>query len=182
MVEQARSWLESHPGLRKAADVGTGSGCVAVALAHNTPDLQITATDISTQAVEVAKSNAEKHQVAERIQFVQADLLPVTSPSTYHLICANLPYIPTKTLERLDVFGKEPTLALDGGPDGLDLVRKLLPTARQTMTLESLLLLEIEHTQGKTALHLAEEYFPEAQITLLTDLAGHDRLLRIENQ
>ena len=179
LVEQALSWLETHPGLNQVADVGTGSGCIAIALAFSIPDLTVTATDISLDALEIAKSNAVKHQVAHQIQFLQTDLLPANLKDC-HLICANLPYIPTQTLKGLEVFGKEPTLALDGGPDGLQLIRKLLPQAQQILASEGLLLLEIENTQGKIALTLAREYFPEAQITLLPDLAGHDRLVRIE--
>ena len=181
MVEQALEWLQAHPGRRCAADIGTGSGCVAVSLAVNIPDLQITATDISPAALEVARSNAQKHQVAARIKYVQADLLDIRlPPSTFRLIAANLPYIPTKTLEGLDVFGREPTLALDGGPDGFDIIRRLLPQAVQNLSSNGLLLLEIENTQGEAALNLAREFFPEAQIDLLPDLAGHDRLIRIE--
>jgi release factor glutamine methyltransferase len=179
MVEQALKWLQTHPGRRIAADIGTGSGCIAVSLAVHTPDLMVTGTDISKVALEVARSNAMKHKVAERVKFEHADLLPA-NPPTYCLICANLPYIPTKTLEGLDVFKREPTLALDGGPDGLRLIRNLLPQALRYLSSEGLLLLEIEATQGKSGLDLARETFPEAQIDLLPDLAGHDRLIRIE--
>ncbi len=179
MVEQALEWLQAHPGRRRAADIGTGSGCVAVSLAVNIPDLQITATDISPAALEVARSNAEKHNVEDRVQFKHADLLPANL-ATCSLICANLPYIPTKTLEGLSVFGREPTLALEGGPDGLSLIRRLLPQAVQNLSSSDLLLLEIENTQGEAALNLAREFFPEARIDLLPDLAGHDRLIRIE--
>jgi release factor glutamine methyltransferase len=97
------------------------------------------------------------------------------------LICANLPYIPTRTLEGLDVYGREPSLALDGGLDGLHLIRRLLPQAARTLTPEGLVLLEIEATQGEAVLSLAGAFFPKAQIELLTDIAGHDRLIRIES-
>jgi release factor glutamine methyltransferase len=179
LVEQALSWLDSHPDKRRAADVGTGSGCIAVSLAAHTPDLRVTACDISVEALQVAYDNAKKHLVIERIEFVQADLLPVTL-QTCDLICANLPYIPSDKLAKLAVFGKEPTLALDGGPDGLTMIRRLLPQAARCLTAESLLLLEIEASTGKTAMDLASEYFPKAQISLLSDLAGLDRLIRIE--
>jgi len=179
MVEQAIKWLKAHPRQRRAADIGTGSGCIAVSLAINIIDLRVTATDISPTALEIASTNAEKHKVEKRVKFVQADLLPINFP-THNLICANLPYIPTRTLEGLEVFGREPSLALDGGPDGLNLIGKLLPQAVHNLSPEGMLLLEIEATQGKAALELAHEIFPEAQIDLLPDLAGHDRLIRIE--
>jgi release factor glutamine methyltransferase len=179
LVEQAIEWLRTHPGQRRAADVGTGSGCIAISLATNVPDLHITATDISPKALEIAQINAQSHAVSDQIDFLQADLLH-TPRSTFHVICANLPYIPTKTLEELEVFGREPTLALDGGPDGLSLIRRLLPQAVQRLPSDGLLLLEIENTQGQAAVRLAYDFFPKAQIDLLPDLAGHDRLIRIE--
>jgi len=181
MVEQAIQWLAAPPRRRCAADIGTGSGCIAISLAIKIPDLRVTATDISPAALEVAQSNAENHDVASRIDFKQADLLSLPAPDpTYHLICANLPYIPTRRLEGLDVFGREPDLALDGGPDGLSLIRRLLPQAARSLSSQGLLLLEIESMQGQAGMHLACETFPEAQIDLLPDLAGRDRLIRIE--
>jgi release factor glutamine methyltransferase len=80
----------------------------------------------------------------------------------------------------LEVFGREPTLALDGGTEGLDLIRKLLQQADSCLVSGGLLLLEIEVTQGKSAIQLAHEYFPLANIGLLQDFAGHDRLIRIQ--
>ncbi len=181
MVEQALEWLQAYPNQRRAADIGTGSGCIAISLAVNIPDLRVTATDISCAAIEVAQSNAQKHTVRDRIDFIETDLLSIPTPRPLiHVICANLPYIPSKTLKGLDVFGREPTLALDGGPDGLSLIRRLLPQAVQNLSSEGLLLLEIENTQGKAALSLSREFFPQAKITLIPDLAGHDRLIRIE--
>ena len=179
MVEEALQWLNAHPRRRSVIDIGTGSGCIAISLAVHIPNLQVTGSDISLAALEVASFNANQHGVASRIQLVHADLLP-DKLSSYDLISANLPYIPTKTLERLDVFGREPTLALDGGPDGLRLIRRLLPHAAQILAPEGLVLLEIEATQGEEVLSLSAEFFPRARINLLTDLAGHDRLIRIE--
>jgi release factor glutamine methyltransferase len=179
IVEEALQWLKTYPIRRRVIDVGTGSGCIAISLAVHIPDLKVTGTDISLAALASASINAEKHGTAARLEFVHADLIPEDFP-TYDLICANLPYIPTKTLEGLDVFGREPTLALDGGPDGLRLIRRLLPQAARILAPEGLVLLEIEVTQGEAALNLAEEFFPKAQIELLPDLAGRDRLLRIE--
>jgi release factor glutamine methyltransferase len=179
MVEEAIKWLRVHPKSRLAADIGTGSGCVAVSLASHFPDLQITATDISNSAIEIAISNAKIHHVAEQIKFMHVDLLPEDSP-TFNLILANLPYIPTPLLRSLDVFGKEPALALDGGPDGLRLIRRLLSQAGDHLSSEGLMLLEIEAAQGQMALDLAQEFYPLTSIEVLPDLAGNDRLLRIE--
>lgn len=179
MVEEALQWINAHPGRRSAIDIGTGSGCIAITLAVHIPDLRVTASDISLAALEVASINADKYGVTARLKIVHADLLS-DKISSYDLICANLPYIPTRTLEELDVYGREPTLALDGGPDGLHLIRRLLPRAARVLAPEGLVLLEIEATQGGAVLSLAGEFFPKAQIELLPDFAGHDRLIRIE--
>ncbi len=113
LVERAIVWLQAHPDRRHAADVGTGSGCIGIALAANVPDLQVMATDISSAAVEMARRNAVKNGVGRRMEFLCCDLFP--PEVEFDLIVANLPYIPTKTLHKLPIYGREPTMALDGG-------------------------------------------------------------------
>jgi release factor glutamine methyltransferase len=117
--------------------------------------------------------------VADRIDFVQSDLLPATS-ARFDLICANVPYIPDYKLPLLKASIWEPRLALAGGPDGLDLVRRLLAQARAALAPGGLALLEIEASQGESALRLAQDSFPHAKVAVLPDLAGRDRLLRVE--
>jgi len=185
LVEQAIKWLQAAPERRTIADIGTGSGCIAVAIAKNIHDAKIIATDISRPALEVAHRNARRHNVAKRIDFVQCDLLPhypSPLPTSRHLdlICANLPYIPTHTLPELPVYGREPTLALNGGTDGLDIVRKLIKIIPEWLAPNGMILLEIEASQGMPALSLAYDAFENAKIHLHQDLAGHDRLLSIE--
>jgi release factor glutamine methyltransferase len=194
LVEHALEWLHAHPGRRNAADVGSGSGCIAVSLAVNCPDLHILATDVSLPALEIAKANAEQHGVADRVRFIKADLsdlpgdeapegLPVThhaSRSTqFDLILANLPYIPTTRLASLAVAQREPRLALDGGPDGLDLIRGLMPAARRWLAPGGCCLLEIDASRGEAALDLAQSVFPQAKVAVIPDLAGLDRLLQV---
>jgi release factor glutamine methyltransferase len=185
LVERAIKWLETVPERRTIADVGTGSGCIAVAIAKSIPDAKIFATDISRPALEIAHRNARRHKVAKRIDFVQCDLLPPHPdplPTALHfeLICANLPYIPTQILQGLAVFGREPSLALDGGVDGLDIIRRLLHHAPDWLTPRGMMLLEIEASQGMPAVSLAYDTFENAEIHLHQDLAGHDRLLSVE--
>ncbi len=197
LVETALAWLNHSPlpagrgtsgkGVY-AVDVGTGSGCIAISLAVHCPQLHLLATDLSPAALEVARHNAQKHGVADRITFLEADLLDFPSPpsslrlypSSFSLITANLPYIPTATLHTLDVYGREPTLALDGGPDGLTLIRRLLTQAVTHLAPGGLMLLEIEATQGQLASTLARHHFPDAHIQIHPDLAGHNRLLSIQ--
>jgi release factor glutamine methyltransferase len=190
LVDQALSWLAVHPAARRAIDVGAGSGCITVSLAVHVPDLYLVATDLSPAALQVARGNAERHGVAERIKFLQADILdnlvgqtvslPKTFTPPYNLITANLPYIPSGRLQSLEVSGREPTLALDGGLDGLDLIRRLLQQAPSLLSPAALLLLEIDAAQGEQARALAQSTFPDANIQVLKDLSDHDRLLKIE--
>ena len=179
LVENALTWLNKHPKYRLALDVGTGSGCIAIALASRIPDLKIIATDKSFSALDVARVNALQLGTLQQVEFLQANLMPPVQ-SKFNLICANLPYIPTSTLHTLKVYGKEPELALDGGKDGLDLIRSLIYLAAYSVSPGGLILLEIESSQGGAGSSLAKTVFPEAHIQILPDLAGLDRLLRIQ--
>jgi release factor glutamine methyltransferase len=99
---------------------------------------------------------------------------------TFTILTANLPYIPTKTLTKLDIYGKEPTLALDGGQDRLDLIRKLIQQIASAQMSIKLILLEIEYSQGEAVQKLAREAFGQTSISIVKDLSGNDRLLKIE--
>jgi release factor glutamine methyltransferase len=188
LVETALSWMNCFPssagrgvsGEVSVVDIGTGSGCIAITLAVHCPHLHLLATDLSPAALALARHNAQTHGVSDRITFLEADLLPPNlQPSTFNLITANLPYIPTATLHTLAVYGREPTLALDGGPDGLTLIERLLAQAATRLAPGGLMLLEIEATHGDSAPALAHQHFPTAEIHLKPDLAGHPRLLAI---
>lgn len=183
LVETALDWAhEAGSKIRSCIDIGTGCGCIAISLAFRLPDLALTATDVSTAALAIAHANAEKFNLLERIDFLEADLLdhPALNHRRFDLIVANLPYIPTWTLRQLEVYDHEPPLALDGGPDGLRLIRRLLETAPQHLAEGGALLLEIEASLGKSAHELAHLAFPQADVKVLPDLSGHDRLLMIQ--
>ena len=184
LVEKALAWLREFPARRTIADVGTGSGAIAVSIATNVPDAKVLATDISFQALQVARRNAIKFNSTHQIDFVQCDLLPYSTDTLpikphFDLICANLPYIPTDTLHQLSIFGREPSLALDGGPDGLELIRRLLSIAPKWLKPDGVMLLEIEATRGIQALNLACDMFSKGMIHLQQDLAGRNRLMEI---
>jgi release factor glutamine methyltransferase len=178
LVERAISWLRAHPGRRHAADIGTGSGCIGIALAAQVPDLQVMGSDISAEAVRMASHNALKNGVAKRVELVCCDLFP--PEVEFDLIVANLPYIPTGMLHKLPIFGREPSLALDGGVDGLSLIRRFLAAAPDRLVPGGLLLMEIEASEGPLAVALACDAFAEAEIHLHKDLSGRDRILEVQ--
>lgn len=188
LVEKAIAWLQAHPGKRNVADIGTGSGAIAVAIAANVTDVSILATDISPAALQVAKHNAGKFNAQNQIDFIECDLLPKSRVkrktsdlrlSTFNLICSNPPYIPTETMHTLPIFGREPTIALDGGADGLEFYRRLFKLAPDWLAPNGMMLLETEAALGMQALSLACNSFSDVNIHLHKDLAGHDRLLEI---
>ena len=179
LVEQALAWLSTRPQRRLAADVGSGSGCIAVTLARHVPDLRVLASDISPLALHTVRKNAAAHAVSPRLHLIQSDLLSPVS-ARIDLVCANLPYIPSATLRNLEVARYEPHLALDGGADGLDAIRRLLNDAPRWIAPGGLLLLEIEARQGQAAAELARQAISGSRVEVLADLAGIDRLVRID--
>lgn len=185
LVERALNWLGAAADRRTVADVGTGSGCIAVSIAVHMPDAHILATDLSLAALRIARANARRHSVEDRIIFAECDILPPHSnwlPTEQHLdlVCANLPYIPTKELQALPVYGREPSLALDGGEDGLAPFRRFFSVAPEWMAPGGLMLLEIEAKSGPAVLSLAYDAFHSAAIHLHKDLAQRDRLLEVQ--
>jgi release factor glutamine methyltransferase len=178
LVETAIAWLEANPGRRRAVDVGTGSGCIAVSLAKHVSDLHIEAIDISQEALAVARANVEAHGVGEQVKLIEADLLsPIQG--RIDLICANLPYLPHNRLQTLEVYKYEPEAALVGGADGLAFIRRLLEQAPAMLAPGGLILLEIDAEQGDAVKKLAAGAFPSTEIEVLPDLAGHPRVVSI---
>ncbi len=179
LVELALTWLESHPDQLICLELGTGSGCIAISLAKTIPDLQIIATDISSAALEVARKNAVHHEVLEQIQFLERDMLTGFGQKV-DLLVANLPYIPTGKLKTLDVYQSEPTIALDGGQDGLHYIKDILKKARQHINPGGAIFLELDEDCGIAALDLAKEVWPGITLHLSQDLSGQDRYLSIQ--
>lgn len=134
----------------RVLDVGTGSGCIAVAIAHRSRNAQVTAIDVSAEALAVARRNAERHGVAERIQFSPSDLFGgLAENAEFDVIASNPPYVSRDEFERLaeHVQNFEPKLALDGGDDGFAVYDRLIPGARKHLRAGGWLLLEIGASQ-----------------------------------
>ena len=150
LVEAVLAELDPTQPVR-ILDVGTGSGAIAIALAHHLPHARVTAVDLSAAALEVAASNAARHGLADRIRFVASDLLDALPPGElpFDVIVSNPPYVPTADRAGLhpQVRDHEPAAALFAGPDGLDVYRRLIPRARTALRPNGLLALEIGHGQ-----------------------------------
>lgn len=179
LVDTALAWLRANPARRRVVDVGTGSGCIPVALAANGPDLQITATDISPGALAVARANIERYNLSERVSLKQTSLLDGL-PGPFDLICSNLPYIPSERLPDLAVSKREPWLALDGGADGLMLIRPFLQQAATDLAYGGLLLAEIDASLSGAVSDLAKGHWAHAKIEVRNDLTGLPRLLVVD--
>jgi release factor glutamine methyltransferase len=174
---------EPSPPLR-IADVGTGSGCLAVALAHELPHAEIFATDISAAALEVAFRNATRHRVASRVRFLEGDLLrPVPpSPGSFDLIVSNPPYVAQDSAATLarEVREHEPHAALFGGPSGIEMYARLVQEAGELLRSGGVLVLELgyDSAQHVRAILVAQRHWVNVSVT--NDLAGIPRVFAAE--
>jgi release factor glutamine methyltransferase len=161
-------------------DAGTGSGCIALALAAHLPDVRVIATDASADALALAAHNAYRLGLSERIAFLCGDLLEPVREKV-DIIVSNPPYIPSGEIAALapEIAHYEPRTALDGGPDGLDVVRRLLAQAVAHLRPGGHLLLEIGTGQGTAVARLAGGTLPESTVEVENDLAGLERYVVI---
>jgi release factor glutamine methyltransferase len=174
LVEIALGLAKNHP-LSTIADIGTGSGAIAISLALELPQARIYATDISAAALKVALVNCQKHGVADRVHLLQGNLLePVPQP--VDLIVANLPYVKKSQLARIGQARFEPLLALDGGSDGRERIRQLCHQVGSKLQPSGSLLLEMGEGQRGTVTALLYSLFPKGKIEVVPDLSGIDRV------
>lgn len=159
------------------ADVGTGTGAIAINLAIHLPAARIYATDNSEPALKVAAYNIQSHNVSDRITLCLGDLLEQL-PEQMDLIVANLPYIPSPRLPQLQAEVQwEPNGALDGGRDGMETIGRFLSQAREYLKETGVILLELDPDQVPAAQALSEKFFPDAETSVEQDLARMDRFL-----
>jgi release factor glutamine methyltransferase len=173
IVEEALTLVAATPGADRwtIADVGTGSGCLAVSLACELPGSRIVATDVSAEALVIARRNAQRHDVADRVRFVETaffDGLEVVPD----LVVANMPYIPTRTVDFLtqEVRSWEPRVALDGGADGLEVIRGLLDRVERLLVPGAHLILEFGLGQDDELRALIDGYPGVEVVKIRNDL------------
>jgi len=182
LVEQVIAYCKrDEDSTCNIAEIGTGSGCIAVTLANNMERAKIVATDISDEALELAKTNAAIQKVDSQISFVQGDGVdPLLAYGPFEVLCSNPPYIPDCEMTQLapNVLDWEPELALSGGKDGLDVISRIISNASNILHPHGLLILEIATSTKDQALALLqnEPAFEDAKI--IRDAFGDDRFLR----
>jgi release factor glutamine methyltransferase len=183
LVELGLEWLarRDRPARPLVVDVGTGNGALAVALAAHAPTARVVAIDTSSAALRLAQRNAARHAVDDRVRCLRGDLLgPLGRPAD--LVVANLPYVSEPDWHALpdEIRRHEPRSALVGGPDGTETIARLLEQAPAHLAARSLLLCECGDRQGDALRAEAALNFPGARIDVRQDLAGLDRVLRVE--
>lgn len=183
LVEAALAWAKGQDRPLRIIDVGTGSGALAVAVARHLPTARVWAVDLSPQALQVAQRNVLRYGLADRIALIQGDLLTAFK-GPFDLILANLPYVSTEELPTLapEIALYEPRLALDGGRQGVEVILRLLASLPWALAVPGLALFEIDPRQAAPLKAEAADLLPEAEIRLLQDYAGRERVLYIERE
>ena len=167
---QLEPWINDPDELHSALDLCTGSGCLAILLAHAFNNVRIDAVDISTDALEVALRNVTDYSLQERIRLVQSDLFSILSEQRYDLIISNPPYVNAESMANLPKeYHHEPQIALASGDDGLDATRVILHQAANHLNEQGILIVEIGHNRK-----LLEQAFPRTPFTWLETSAGDE--------
>jgi ribosomal protein L3 glutamine methyltransferase len=170
LEEQLAPWVDDAEGVSSALDLCTGSGCLAILTALTFPNAHVDAVDISPAALEVATRNVADYQLGERVELVESDLYAGLAGRRYDLIISNPPYVNAVSMQTLPAeYRAEPTLALAGGDDGLDLVHVIINRARQHLNPGGVLIVEIGHNRAEL-----EEAYPELPFVWLETASGNE--------
>ena len=173
LKDRLSPWIADPATVRSVLDLGTGSGCLAVIAADVFPGAEVDAVDISVDALAVAAHNVEEYGLSDRVRTIESDLFETLGSSRYDLILCNPPYVTDDALAKLPhEYSHEPTLALAGGPDGLDLVRRVVAMAHAHLNEQGLLVVEVG--DGRAAF---EREYPRLPVIWATTSAGDDMVL-----
>lgn len=175
IADQFAPWIAA-PHLQRVLDIGTGSGCIAIAAAVHLPHARVDATDVSNEALALARRNVERHGVGDRVRLVQSDVFDGLGSEAYDLIISNPPYVDQQDMDALPAeFRHEPALGLEAGPDGLRIVRRILAEAGDYLTDRGLLIVEV----GNSADAL-EQAYPTVPFTWLEFERGGEGVFMLE--
>lgn len=170
LPEQIPHWLPANKPVKRVVDICTGSGCLAVLLAHQFPEAKVDAIELSPEALTVAKFNIAEHGLLKRIKLHRSDVFDVVPRVKYDVILSNPPYVPTRELRGLPAeFKNEPLMALDGGSDGLDIIRKILRQSRDRLQPHGIVVLEVGGLRAAM-----DQAFPELDLHWLHTEDGED--------
>lgn len=162
----------------RALDVGTGSGALAITFAAEVPNLEVTATDVSADALQVARRNAREHCVEDRVTLVQCDLVDAIAGERFDCIVANLPYVPSAEIPMPpNPVGFEPPVALDGGSDGLSVYRRLVARLAELAAPDASAIMEAAPPTIASLARLVRETYPSAEVRIGSDYAGLERFI-----
>lgn len=176
LVEEVINILRKEKST-KILDICTGSGAIAISIAKNIENVKIYATDISKNAIEVAKKNAKINKVEEKIEFIESNLFKNISENDFNIIVSNPPYIESEVIKTLDIeVQKEPIIALDGGIDGLDFYREIIEKANKYLSKNGYLCLEIGYHQKEEVTKIIEKYKYKDTYSK-KDLGNNDRII-----
>lgn len=183
LVEVVLEWARARRGRVRIADVGTGSGCLAVTLAAELPEATVVASDLSEEAVSVAAENASRHDVQARVEAVVGSWgEPLVGRGPFDVVVSNPPYVATAEIADLprDVRDFEPRLALDAGADGLVPYRALLPGIAPVLGTPALVAIEVDPRRAGQVAAMAAAVWPRARVITRRDLAGAERVVVVE--
>ncbi len=178
LEESFAPWIEAPESVESALDLCTGSGCLAILMAHAFPEAQIDAVDLSADALAVAQRNVEDYRLTARVRLIESDLFSGVDMQRYDLIVSNPPYVTSASMEALpQEYRHEPALALSAGEDGLDIVRRIFNEAERHLKPHGLLAVEVGHNR-----ELVEDAFPEIPLTWIDTADGEGKIFIVQKE
>ena len=178
LAEGFAPWIEDAGRVHAALDLCTGSGCLAILMAHAFPAASIDAVDLSAQALEVARRNVADYRLEDRVKLIESDLFAGLADRRYDLIIANPPYVTAGAMRELpQEYHHEPILALAAGEDGLDIVRRILSAARPHLKPQGLLAVEVGHNRD-----IVEAAFPHLPLTWIDSESAEGKIFMLARE